>query len=45
MTVCAAPVFRNQVQVGQLALDSFGIEPGLSILLIATTIGTFAALA
>jgi hypothetical protein len=41
----AAPFFRHQAELGQLALDAFGCAFGLSILLIATTIGTFAAFA
>ena len=39
----AAPFFRHQIELGQLALDALGLAFGLSILLIATMIGTFAA--
>ena len=41
----SAPVFRRQVELGQLAFDVVRVCARLSILLIATTMGTFAALA
>ena len=41
----AAPVLGQQAAIGQLLLDPLRLRVGLSILLIATMIGTFAALA